>query len=118
VHLTIIVLSSVLIVTCWSGAAGDFAHHPAIVASMNRLGMPANFEMICGYTKVAAGVGLLAGLLLDSSGSWLTILTASCLALYFALASLFHLRVHDSASHTTPALFLMMLSLALAIVAS
>jgi hypothetical protein len=108
----------VLIVVCWAGAAGDFVHAEAIVDSMERLGMPKNFEVLCGYTKVVAGVGLLAGCFDHGARGFLTVATATCLVAYFVLATSFHLRVRDTASHTWPAAGLAALSLALVFVAS
>ncbi len=119
-HLASFVLSLVLILVCAISAVMDFTHNAEVVASMERFGLPARFEMIAGLVKLAAALGLVAGLFASShhGRGFPTTLVAWCLVAYFVVATIFHIRAHDAAKETAPAIGLLLVSLALAVTAS
>ena len=112
-----------LVVTSAEGEvrfAGYRRHNADVVATMERFGLPARFEMIAGLVKSAAALGLVAGLFASShhGRGFPTTLVAWCLVAYFAVAAIFHVRAHDAAKETAPAIGLLLVSLALAVTAS
>jgi hypothetical protein len=119
VHLLAVILSIVLIVVLAASSVADFTHQPQIVATMERLGMPKNFEVIAGVVKTAAALGLLVGLVHGPhrAQGGLTVLTAWCLAAYFVIAVVAHLRAKDPAKETGPAVVLLVASAVLALAA-
>ena len=119
-HLASFVLSLVLILVCAVSAVMDFTHNADVVATMERFGLPARFEMIAGLVKSAATLGLVAGLFASShhGRGFPTTLVAWCLVAYFVVATIFHVRAHDVAKETAPAIGLLLVSLALAVTAS
>ena len=119
-HLASFMLSLILILVCAISAVMDFTHNAEVVASMQRLGLPARFEVIAGLVKLAAALGLVAGLFASShhGRGFPTTLVAWCLVAYFVVATIFHVRAHDVAKETAPAIGLLLVSLALAVTAS
>lgn len=106
-----LVLSILLIIACWATAAADFRRVPQVMETLQRLGVPMRMVPVLGVAKAAGGLGLLVGQWNDA----LLTFTAICLTAYFAAATLMHLRAKDSAQHTGPAAFLMVVSLVVAV---
>lgn len=106
-----VVLSVLLIVACWATAIGDFRRLPQIVETMQRLGVPMRMVPVLGVAKVAGGIGVFIGQWNDA----LLTFTSICLTAYFAGATLMHVRAKDSAQLTAPAVFLMVVSVVVAI---
>ena len=119
-HLVSFVLSVVLILVCAISAVMDFTHNEDVVATMDRFGLPARFEVVAGLVKSAAALGLLAGLFASGhhGRGFPTTLVAWCLVAYFVVAVVFHVRAHDSAKEIVPGAGLLVLSAVLAITAS
>ena len=106
-----VVLSILLIVACWATAIADFRRLPQIAETLQRLGVPMRMMPVLGVAKVAGGLGVLIGQWNDALLTFASI----CLTAYFAAATLMHRRAKDSAQHTGPAAFLMVVSLVVAI---
>lgn len=104
-------LSILLIIACWATAAADFRRVPQIAETLQRLGVPMRMMPVLGVAKVAGGLGVLVGQWNDALLTFASI----CLAAYFAGATLLHARAKDSAQHTAPAVFLMVVSVVVAV---
>ncbi len=100
------VLAGVLGIVCVASAIADFRRLPQILATMSRLGVPADKVRLLGVVKIAATVGLAAGFAVRG----LHVATGSALFLYFAIATTAHVRVRDGIRHTVPAFVLCALS--------
>jgi|GEM_PF-301054 len=116
VHVAAQILSVFFIVICLLSALTDYRHHPEIVATMDRFGLPSGFEVIAGVTKNLAAFGLIAGFAKGSGYGTLTAVTATCLSLYFLIALIFHVRAHDSGPQIAPAAVLFVLATVFAVV--
>ncbi len=116
VHLAAQILSVFFIVVCLLSALTDYRHHPEIVATMDRFGLPSGFEVIAGVTKNLAAFGLILGFATGSGYGTLTAVTATCLAAYFFVALIFHARAHDSGPQLAPAAVLFLLATLFAVV--
>jgi hypothetical protein len=111
VGLLSIIISVLLILVCWGTAIADFVRAPQVVETMERLGVSLRLMPFLGVLKGVGGIGLILG-------QWnepLLVVTAICLALYFAIATVIHIRVKDAVSGTAPAVGLLVLSTVLAI---
>lgn len=102
-----VVLSILLIVVCWASAMADFRRVPQVAETLTRLGVPLRMLPLLGVAKVAGGIGLLIGQWNDA----LLTFAAICLTVYFAAATIMHLRAKDSAKESAPAGVLMLLAL-------
>jgi hypothetical protein len=114
-HPLSVILSILLIIFLFASSVGDFQHNPRIVATMKRLHLPTNFELVAGVVKVLAALGLLAGLVRGHSHGEIVITTAVCLTLYFFIALIFHIRVKDKVADVAPAFVLFLLAFILAV---
>jgi hypothetical protein len=102
------ILSVVLALVCIASAYADLKMMPQIVESMTKLKMPIRVIPALGIAKIAGAAGLTVGF----SNNNLRIYAAFCLAVYFLLATWFHVRVRDTAANTIPALVLCLVSVA------
>ena len=102
------ILSVVLALVCIASAYADLKMMPQIVESMTKLKMPTRIIPALGIAKIAGAAGLLIGF----SNNNLRIYAAFCLAMYFLLATWFHVRVRDTVANTIPALVLCLVSVA------
>ena len=102
------ILSVVLALVCIASAYADLKMMPQIVESMTKLKMPTRIIPALGIAKIAGAAGLLIGF----SDNNLRIYAAFCLAMYFLLATWFHVRVRDTVANTIPALVLCLVSIA------
>jgi len=102
------ILSVVLALVCIASAYADLKMMPQIVESMTKLKMPTRIIPALGIAKIAGAAGLLIGF----SDNNLRIYAAFCLAMYFLLATWFHVRVRDTVANTIPALVLCLVSVA------
>ncbi len=102
------ILSVLLALVCVASAYTDLTMMPQIVESMTKLKMPIRIIPALGIAKIAGAAGLLIGF----SNNNLRIYAALCLAVYFVLATWFHVRVRDTAANTIPALVLCLVSIA------
>jgi uncharacterized membrane protein YphA (DoxX/SURF4 family) len=102
------ILSVVLALVCIASAYADLKMMPQIVESMTKLKMPTRIIPALGIAKIAGAAGLMVGFSDDN----LRIYAAFCLAVYFLLATWFHVRVRDTAANTIPALALCLVSIA------
>lgn len=100
-------LSIVLALVCVLSAAADFTGQPAVVNTMDRLGV-ARLIPVLVAAKMIAAVGLLVGLGLPQVG----LIAAGGLVAYFVLAVGAHLRVKDSLADTAAAVVLGILAAA------
>ena len=102
------VLSVVLALVCAGSAYADLKMMPQIVEIMTKLKMPIRVIPALGIAKIAGAAGLMVGF----SNNNLRIYAAFCLAVYFVLATWFHVRVRDTVANTIPALVLWLVSIA------
>ena len=102
------ILSVLLALVCVASAYADLKMMPQIVESMTKLKMPTRIIPALGIAKIAGAAGLMVGF----SNNNLRIYAAFCLAVYFVLATWFHVRVRDTAANTIPALVLCLVSVA------
>ncbi len=102
------VLSVVLALVCVTSAYADLKMMPQIVEIMTKLKMPIRVIPALGIAKIAGAAGLMVGF----SNNNLRIYAAFCLAVYFLLATWFHVRVRDTTANTIPALALCLVSIA------
>jgi hypothetical protein len=74
-------------------ADADFCAIPLryVTECLDDVGLPARYRPLLPVAKVAATVGLIAGLWIDHLGA----VTAACVAAYFALVVAAHVRVGD-----------------------
>lgn len=106
------VLSVLLILVCWASAMADFRRVPQVVETLTRLGVPLRMLPVLGVAKVAGGLGVLIGQWNDA----LLTFAAVCLLLYFAAATIMHVRAKDSSKESAPAAVLMLFALVVFIV--
>ncbi len=102
------ILSVVLALVCIASAYADLKMMPQIVEIMTKLKMPTRIIPALGIAKIAGAAGLMVGFSDDN----LRIYAAFCLAVYFVLATWFHVRVRDTTANTIPALVLCLVSIA------
>ena len=88
-----------LVVVLMLTALADFMRHEKALETTDRLRIPARMVPVLGAIKVAAA----AGVLLGRNNVRLAELTGACLVLYFAIATMTHLRVRDGIVRTAPA---------------
>jgi hypothetical protein len=103
------ILSVVLALVCIASAYADLKMMPQIVESMTKLKMPTRIIPALGIAKIAGAAGLFIGF---SNNNNMRIYAAFCLAVYFLLATWFHVRVRDTVANTIPALVLCLVSIA------
>jgi len=100
------VLAVILIIVCIGSAVMDFRKPEKLVEEMKKLKVPAERLPLLGAIKILGAVGLAAGFssvqLGESAGVGLTV--------YFAVATVTHTRVKDSAKETAPAFILFVVS--------
>jgi len=100
------VLAVILIVVCIGSAVMDFRKPEKLVEEMKKLKVPVERLPLLGAIKILGAVGLAAGFssvqLGESAGVGLT--------MYFAVATVTHTRVKDSAKETAPAFILFVVS--------
>ncbi|MEI6199526.1 MAG: DoxX family protein [Actinomycetota bacterium] len=100
------VLAVILIIVCIGSAVMDFRKPEKLVEEMKKLKVPAERLPLLGAIKILGAVGLAAGFssvqLGESAGVGLTV--------YFAVATVTHTRVKDSAKETAPAFILFVIS--------
>lgn len=102
-------LAGVMILACAGSAVMDLRAPDELRATMDRLKVPASRLPVLAAIKGLAAVGLIAGYL----ATWLTVAVAGGLSLYFAVATLTHLRVKDGVRNTLPAFVLLTVSMLL-----
>ena len=95
-------LAVVLAVVCLASALADFRRHPEVMATLDRLKIPAQRAVLLGLIKVAAASGLLIGFAVRH----LQLITGAALVMYFAIAVTSHVRVRDGVRHAAPAFVL------------
>ena len=100
------ILAVLLAVVCVGSAVADFRRHPEVMATLDRLKIPAQRASWLGAIKVIAAVGLLVGFAVR----YLQLITGAALVLYFAIAVTAHVRVRDGVRHAAPAFVLCALS--------
>lgn len=100
------VLAVILIIVCIGSAVMDFRKPEKLVEEMKKLKVPVERLPLLGAIKILGAVGLAAGFssvqLGESAGVGLT--------MYFAVATVTHTRVKDSAKETAPAFILFVIS--------
>ena len=106
-NLTSQILAIVLIAVCLVTAVADFRRVESIMATMERLKVPANAVPLLGSIKVVAAIGMAVGLVVERLGQ----VTGVALAAYFAIAVTTHVRVKDGVANTLPAFVLLVSSL-------
>jgi len=110
-----LICASLLTLALCVAAALDFTHHRNIVATMERLEMPAVFEVIAGVVKAAAALGLVISMVAYDATNPLGAVTAWCLVAYFLVALGAHARVNDPPQEFVGAGVLLAISLVLAL---
>ena len=88
-----IVLATLLILVCVGSAMMDFRQPEHLVESMKKLSIPASRLPLFGIIKILGGV-----------------LAGAGLSIYFAIATLAHTRIKDTAKDTAPAFVLFVIS--------
>jgi hypothetical protein len=100
------VLGAVLALVCIASAVADFRGVPQVLETLARLGVPSEKARTLGAIKLLAAVGLAAG----SAVRGLHVATGFALFLYFAIATVAHVRVRDGRRNAAPAFVLCALS--------
>jgi hypothetical protein len=100
------VLGVLLAVVCVASALADFRGVPQVLETLARLGVPSDKARTLGAIKLLAAVGLAAGFAVRG----LHVATGFALFLYFAIATVAHVRVRDGARNSAPAFVLCALS--------
>jgi hypothetical protein len=100
------VLAVILIVVCVASALMDFRKPEKLVEEMKKLKVPAERLPLLGAIKILGAVGIAIGFQRIRIGE----LAGVGLCLYFAIATVTHTRVKDSAKDTAPAFILFVLS--------
>ncbi|MFF5502864.1 DoxX family protein [Streptomyces roseolus] len=98
-----VVLAALLALAMTGSAVATFTRNPAVVGSMEKVGVPDGWLPWLGTAKIAGALGLLAGLVVPALG----VAAAVGLVLYFIGAVIAHLRVKDYA--VAPAVVLTLL---------
>ncbi|MFD6244015.1 DoxX family protein [Streptomyces roseolus] len=98
-----VVLAALLALAMTGSALATFTRNPAVVGSMQKVGVPDGWLPWLATAKLAGALGLLAGLVVPALG----VAAAAGLVLYFAGAVIAHLRVEDHA--VAPAVLLAIL---------
>ncbi|MHB8333514.1 MAG: DoxX family protein [Acidimicrobiales bacterium] len=102
-HLTMIVVTSLLGLAVLASAAGKLRKSSAVMASMTHVGVTVSQVPYLGVIEIAGGVGLFVGFAAVLLGR----LAAAGLVLYFLGAVLAHLRVKDRFTVYAPAALLL-----------
>jgi hypothetical protein len=113
VHIFVLVLIALLALVCLGTAIADFAHVPARVNTITRLGLRRGTETQVAVIKVLAT----ACLLLGHGVGLFTHIGAGFLTAYFLVAAAMHRRVRDSLSIIAVPLALSVVALVVAIAA-
>ena len=95
-----------LVVVLGATAIVDFAWHPRALALTGSLRIPPRMVPVLGAVKAAAAVGLV----LSTDRPRLGELTGACLVVFFAIATLTHLRSGQKDARALPAFLLMCVS--------
>lgn len=106
------VLASGIALVCALTAWGDATGQPAIVATMERLGVPSRAVPWLALAKSLAAAGLLAGIV----AAPVAVAAAAGTSVYFAGAVHAHVRVRDGIAATAPAFCLLTASVLLVLV--
>lgn len=101
------ILGLLLIAACAGSALMDFRKPASLVASMQKLKVPADKLPVLGVIKLVAAVGIATGFANVRVGQ----LAGLGLCAYFAIATLTHVRVKDSLKDTLPAFALLVMSM-------
>lgn len=96
-------LALLLIVVLGATAVLDILGNARVVATMARLEIPAGSLPLLGGLKILGAIGLLVG----AGSVRLAEVTGVCLAGYFAVALLTHVRVRDGLRNSLPAFVLL-----------
>lgn len=102
------VLGVILAVVLGATALLDFVRHPRALATTDRLRIPARMVPVLGSVKAAA----LAGIIVGFGNVRIAEMTGACLVLYFAIATLTHVRARDGVLNAVPAFVLILVSAA------
>ena len=100
------VLAIVLLVVLGATAVFDLIRHPKALAATEHLQIPASAVPVLGAVKILLGVGVAVGFGNIRAAE----LTGLCLCVYFAVATLTHVRVKDTVKGTAPAFVLLVVS--------
>lgn len=100
------VLAVLLLVVLGGTAVFDVIRHPKALAATEHLQIPARMVPVLGAIKLLLGVVLVVGFGNIRVGE----LAGLCLCGYFAVATLTHVRVKDTAKGTAPAFVLLVVS--------
>ena len=100
------VLAILLIAVCVGSAVMDFRKPAKLVEEMKKLKVPAERLPLLGAIKILGAAGLAIGFQKTQLGE----LAGAGLSIYFAIATLTHTRVKDSAKDTAPAFVLFVIS--------
>ena len=101
-----IVLATLLILVCVGSAMMDFRQPEHLVESMKKLSIPASRLPLFGIIKILGAAGLAIGFQRTQLG----VLAGAGLSIYFAIATLAHTRIKDTAKDTAPAFVLFVIS--------
>lgn len=107
------ILAGLLALACVGSAVMDLRVPEDLRATMQRLKVPVARLPVLAGIKALAAVGLLVGFAMP----WLTVVAAGGLSLYFAVATLTHVRIKDGVKNTLPAFVLLTVSMLLVLVA-
>jgi hypothetical protein len=100
------ILAIVLIVACVGSAIMDFCKPEQLLATMQKLKVPAERLPMLGAIKILGAIGLAVGFERIRIGE----LAGVGLCFYFAIATVTHTRIKDSVKDTAPAFFLFVIS--------
>jgi len=100
------VLAILLIAVCVGSAIMDFRQPEHLVESMKKLSIPASRLPLFGIIKILGAAGLVIGFQRIRIGE----LAGVGLCFYFAIATVTHTRIKDTAKDTAPAFVLFVIS--------
>jgi hypothetical protein len=106
------VLAVVIAAVCGLTAWGDATGQPAVVATMERLGVPMRLVPWLALAKSAAAAGLLVGIVSPP----ISVVAAAGAGVYFAGAVHAHVRVRDGLGAAAPAFGMLTASMLLVLV--
>lgn len=106
--MTLIILASLLGLVAAGSGAGKLAKSPAIMESMEHVGVKPAQVPLLGILEILGTLGLIAGIWVAPLG----VAAAACLSLYFAGAVITHIRIGDKIVGLLPPLVILTLAVA------
>jgi hypothetical protein len=110
-NIALVVLTTLLGLAATASALGKYSMNPNVVEMLRGLGLRERQIRLLGTVELLGALGLLVGIWFPMLG----LLAAIGFVLYFLGAVIAHLRVRDALMSTAPAIVLLALSIAVAV---